>query len=224
MVARMVGIRSAICAGAILWTAAAIAQEEALTERREEIGAAVGPAVLPAGATAVYGYVGLPELATGFRQGFGRFELEVRTRVDYFRLSFAVEGVGKLLVMHSGGLEVAPYLGVGALANSGLMYLDPLNYPFLGVRLFAGGVVSLKLGESAQALGLLEVPFNLPIRSGGPFRVQPLIGAGIELALSEEFTGLLLGRIGADVIRPPNADAVARFGYEIRIGFGYRIF
>ncbi|OJT16496.1 hypothetical protein BO221_49415, partial [Archangium sp. Cb G35] len=42
-----------------------------LEEKRENFGAVVAPAALPDGATAVSGWVGVPEVGAAYRQGTG---------------------------------------------------------------------------------------------------------------------------------------------------------
>ena len=52
-------------------------------DKKETFGAVVGPSTLPAGATAAYAYVGLPEVGVGFRQGLWFGEWEARARANF---------------------------------------------------------------------------------------------------------------------------------------------
>ncbi|RKI63418.1 hypothetical protein D7X55_20140, partial [Corallococcus sp. AB049A] len=50
----------------------ASAQEAEVSFSQEDpLGSVVAPVMLPAGATALYGYTGAPEVGLGFRQGLG---------------------------------------------------------------------------------------------------------------------------------------------------------
>src|SRR5688500_9242368 len=77
----------------------AAARPEAVTEavkleaKRENFGAVVAPAALPDGATALSGWVGVPELGVAYRQGIGGWEIGARGRFDYLRLAVTAEGV-----------------------------------------------------------------------------------------------------------------------------------
>jgi len=203
----------------------AVGQEEALSDRHQTQGGAVAPAILPAGAVSFHGYLGVPDVGGGFRQGFGLVELETRARVNYLQLGFGAEALVKVRVFDGDRLSVAPYLGVGLVANSGARYLDADNFPYLGIRPLAGAVATYQLAETLSAIALLEIPADIglvPAGSGG--RLNPLLGGGLELYLGEDFTGLVLGRVGLDLLFPPAASPLPRLGFELRVGLGYRLF
>ncbi|MDQ3262332.1 MAG: hypothetical protein M3Y59_01530 [Myxococcota bacterium] len=203
----------------------ALAQEDALSDRQLTLGGAVAPAILPSGAVAFYGYLGFPELGFGFRQGFGLIEFEARGRFHYPQVGFGVEALAKVRVYDGDDFSVAPYVGLGAVANSGARYLDTANFPYLGIRPLVGAAASYALAETLRAIALLEVPFDVglvPAGAGG--RLNPLVGGGLELYLGEDFTGMVMGRVGLDLLFPPASSPLPRFGFEVRLGLGYRLF
>ena len=206
-------------------TLPAWAQEEALSNRQETFGGAVAPAILPAGATAFYGYLGVPEVGGGFRQGFGLIEAEARGRFHYLQLSGAVEGLLKLRAFERERWSFAPYAGFGIGLNSGSRYFDRENFPYLAVRPLAGIAASYRLGETMQALALFELPWDIVLTpAGGGGQLDALVGGGLELFLGEDLTALVMGRVGLDLLLPPASGPVPRLGYELRIGLGYRLF
>lgn len=207
-------------------TRLAIAQEEALSDRQATFGGAVAPAILPAGALAFYVHVGVPEVGGGMRQGFGRLELEVRSRFNYLQLSGALETLVKLRVLEKEGWDVAPYAGAGIGLNSGARYFDLENFQYVALRPLVGVAASYRLTETIRALALLEIPYDWVLApQGGGGQLDALLGGGIELYLGEELTGLVMGRAGLDLLLPPaSASPVVRLGYEVRIGLGYRLF
>ena len=80
-----------------------LAARPLFADPRETFGAVRGPAQLPAGALAVYGYLGAPELGLGLRQGFEPLEAELVVRGDYLDLSFAVEALLRQSGLRAGG-------------------------------------------------------------------------------------------------------------------------
>ncbi len=194
-----------------------------LADRRETFGAVLAPAALPEGANAFYAFVGLPEVGGGYRQGFSRFEVEGRARLDYLRLSLAVEGVGRYALPAQGPVELAPYLGLGVVGNTGSRYFDEANFGYVGLRAVGGLVVSYRLMETLRIVGALDVTFDLPLGTGG-YRFTPLAGGGVELYVGKDNSLLALGQLGADVMRPPVGFSTSRLGYTVKLGVGYRVF
>lgn len=220
------GLLSMTCCVILSLGPAAAAQEEALSDRKATFGGAVAPATLPAGAVAFYGHVGLPEIGGGFRQGFGLLEVEVRGRFHYLQLAGAVEALLKLRAFERDAFALAPYLGVGLGLNSGSRYFDTDNFPYFAVRPLAGVAASYRVSEILRALALIEVPYDLAlVPAGGGGQLDALFGGGIELYLGDDLSALVMGRIGLDLLLPPaSASPISRFGYEVRIGLGYRLF
>jgi hypothetical protein len=193
-------------------------------DKKESFGAVVGPAALPAGATAAYAFVGLPEVGAGFRQGLSFGEWEARARVDYLTLSVTGEVIGKYALYHWGRLDYGPFLGAGIALSSGSRYFDPLAFQFFGVRLEGGANLSYQVVDTVRLLARLEVPFDWPIGGRGGGRLRALAGGGAEVYLSDDITATALGEAGVDWIKEPLGVTQARFGYSVMLGFGIRLF
>jgi len=198
-------------------------EEDALSNKQEAFGAVGAPPALPAGANALYGFLGVPEVGAGYRQGFGRYEIEARARFNYLQLSVAAEFLTRYAVPRTGPLELAPFLGLGIVGNSGSTYFDTVNFPYVGFRAVGGLVAGYRLTETLCLLGELDVPFDRPLFSGGA-KLAPVLGGGAELYLARDFSVLALGQLGVDVAKLPSGESVIRLGYAVRIGLGYRIF
>ncbi|MBF5042571.1 hypothetical protein FGE12_09180 [Aggregicoccus sp. 17bor-14] len=194
-------------------------------ERQEQFGGAVAPAVLPDGGMSWYGFVGAPELAAGVRSGHSLFELEGRARLDYFRISLALEGLVRARVYERGPLSVAPSLGAGLVLDAGATYLDEDNFDAVFARVTPGLVASYRLSETVYALGLVDLPLDLGLSPGGARRFQALGGGGIEAYLGEDVSLLVAGQLGVDALRErPAEDWTTRLGYTLRLGVGFRLF
>jgi len=193
-------------------------------ERQQRFGAVVGPAALPDGSMAFYGYVGAPELGAGVRSGHSLLELEARARADYFRASLGLEGLVRARVYERGPLTLAPTLGVGLVLNAGATWLDEDNFDGVFFRLLPGFVASYRVSETVQLLGLADLPLDLGLTPGGARRFQALGGGGVEAFLGEDFTLLVAGQLGVDVLRERPSDVETRLGYALRLGVGFRLF
>jgi hypothetical protein len=158
---------------AILWitlAATGASAPSSPTDKKESFGAVVGPAFLPAGATAAYAFIGLPEVGAGFRQGLGFGEWEARARVDYLTLSATAEVVGKYGLYHWGKLDYGPFLGAGVTLSSGARYFDAQAFTYAGVRLLGGVALTYRVLDTLQILARLDVPFDWPLGTGGGSR------------------------------------------------------
>lgn len=210
------------------WLAGAgvAAGQEQATNRdgHEDFGAVVAPAAMPDGATAVSGWVGVPELGAAFRQGIGGWELGGRARFDYLRLAGTVEVLGRKRVWSSGAWAVAPELGLGVTANSGSNYLldNPLRGWFL--RVDPAVVASWRVVETVTALGLVEVPYDVGFNPAGAWRLKPMAGGGAEVYLGEDLSLSLVGELGVDVFKEVLGVPEVRLGYGVRLGLGVRFF
>ena len=193
-------------------------------ERKQRFGAVVGPAALPDGSMALYGFVGAPELGLGVRSGLSLMEVEARARVDYFRVSLGLEGLVRARVYARGPLTLAPTLGVGLVLNAGASWLDEDNFDAVFFRILPGFVASYRVSETVQLLGLADLPLDLGLTPGGARRFQALGGGGVEAFLGEDFTLLLAGQLGVDVLRERAGSAETRLGYALRLGVGFRLF
>lgn len=193
-------------------------------DEKESFGAVVGPSTLPAGATAAYAYVGLPEVGIGFRQGLSLFEWEARARVDYLTLSASAELLGKYALYRWGRLDYSPYAGLGFTISSGARYFDAQAFSFFGVRGLLGVALTYKVADTLRLVARGEVPFDWPLGTGGGARLRALAGGGVELYLANDVTALALGQVGLDWVKEPLGVPVARLGYAITLGIGIRLF
>lgn len=195
-----------------------------LTDKKETFGGFVAPPVLPDGANSFYGYIGVPEVGAGYRQGFKGFELEGRARLNYLLLSLAAEGLARYPIILPGRWELAPYLGLGLVGDTGATYLDDTNFGYFGLRFVGGLVTSYRVAETVRLLGTLDVPFDLPLTGRGGARGTPVVGGGAEIYLGNDITASAIGELGVDVVKPPSQNTFTRLGYAVRLGLGFRIF
>ena len=121
-------------------------------DKKESFGAVVGPASLPAGATAAYAFLALPELGAGFRAG-PSFESEA-SACRYLTPPLHIgELIGKYALYHLGAAGLRPYLGAGiTFSLRGARYYDPLAFPFRGVRVLGGADAQLPGAGHARPL------------------------------------------------------------------------
>jgi hypothetical protein len=205
-----------------------VAAQEAASSVREEnpFGTMVAPAALPEGATALYGYVGAPEMGAGFRQGISGFEFEARAKLDYIRLAGIFEVGARRVVLRQGPLALAPTLSLGLVLNSGTAYLDADNFRGALLRISPGLVASWQVADTVAVVGLLDVPIDLGIGPTGEHRLQALAGGGAEIYLGQGITLLTAGQIGLEQFKSFEADkdAMARVGYRVQLGIGTRLF
>lgn len=203
-----------------------VAAQEAAPSMREEgsFGTVLSPAALPDGSSSLYGYVGVPEMGAGYRQGISGFEIEGRTRLDYFRLAGIFEVGARRAVLKEGPATFAPTLSLGLVLNSGSAYLDADNFGGVLLRLTPGLVVSWKVAETVAVLGLLDVPIDLGLDPTGARRFQALTGGGAEIYLGSGISLLTAGKIGVESFKAPRESAVTRLGYQVQLGIGTRLF
>jgi hypothetical protein len=215
----------------ILWITLAVtgastpvSAAEKPADKKESFGAVVGPAFLPAGATAAYAFVGLPEVGAGFRQGLGFGEWEARARVDYLTLSATAEVVGKHALYRWGKLDYGPFLGLGATLSSGARYFDSLAFTYAGLRVLGGVALTYRMLDTLLILARLDVPFDWPLTTGGGGRLRALAGGGVELYLSDDISATAVGQVGMDWFKEPLGVTVGRLGYSLVLGVGIRLF
>lgn len=192
--------------------------------KRENFGAVVAPASLPDGATAVSGWVGVPELGAAYRQGMGGWELGARARFDYLRLSVTGEGVVRKQLWTNGEWAVAPELSLGITGNTGSRYFDEQNLEGWFLRVNPALVVSWKVAETVTAVGLVDVPYDVGLSPSGTWRVKPMAGGGAEVYLGEDLSLSAVGELGVDVFKELRGVTQTRLGYGVRLGLGVRLF
>ncbi|MCP3143786.1 hypothetical protein [Pyxidicoccus xibeiensis] len=196
----------------------------AAAEDQDRLGAVVAPVTLPDGATALYGYVGAPELGVGFRQGIAGFELEARGRLQWFQLSAALELAARVKVYESGPLALAPTLGAGVVLNSGATYMDDDNFSGVLLRVSPGLVVGYRLADTVSLVGLVDLPIDFGLTRDKARRFQALGGGGVEVYLGSNLSVLAAGQAGLETFRERVGAGETRFGWAARLGLGARLF
>jgi hypothetical protein len=195
-----------------------------LETKQQSFGAVVAPAALPDGATAVAGWVGVPEAGVTYRQGMGGWELGVEARFDYLRLAVTGEAVARRQVWTNGTWSVAPKLGLGVMGDTGSRYFDEQNFRGLFLRVDPGLVATWRVAETVAVVGLVEAPWDLGLNPSGTWRVKPMGGGGAEIYLGEDLSVLAVGELGADIFKELRGVPQARLGYGVRLGLGVRLF
>jgi|GEM_PF-859525 len=190
----------------------------------DPLGAVLAPVTLPDGATALYGFVGAPEIGVGFRQGISGFELDARARLQWFQLSAALELAVRRKVLERGALSLAPTLGVGVVFNSGSTYMDDRNFSGVLLRVSPGLVAGWRVADTVSVLGLLDVPVDLGLSNGQSRRIQALGGGGVEVYLGSSLSVLAAGQLGVESFQERAGESHTRLGFGVRLGLGARLF
>ncbi|MEN9796527.1 MAG: hypothetical protein RL653_223 [Pseudomonadota bacterium] len=198
--------------------------QDTLPDRVETFGGVLMPAVMPRAATSLYAYVGAPDVGGGFRQGFDGFELEARARFNYLLVSFTGELAGRRMLYSRGRFAVAARLALGGGYDTGTFYVDQRNFrgPFVHVN--PGVFAAYQLHDTLRGFAQAEVPVDVGVQPVGGYRVTPLVGAGLEYYLSEEFSVMGSGEVGLDVLRAQLGAFRPTVGYGIKVGLGLRLF
>ncbi|MFP2899309.1 hypothetical protein [Corallococcus sp. 4LFB] len=203
----------------------ALAQDAEVSFSREDpLGSVVAPVMLPAGATALYGYTGAPEVGLGFRQGLGALEVEARARFDWFKLGASLELVGRKEVVRRGAFGLAPTLGVGLVLNSGATYMDDDNFSGVLVRILPGLVAGYRVADTVMLLGLVDLPIDLGLTGDKQRRFQALGGLGVEVYLGGNLSLLAAGQVGVETFQERAGAGHTRLGLTGRVGLGTRLF
>ena len=195
-----------------------------LPSARDEFGATLGPATLPNGGMAVYGWAGAPDLLVGVRQGFEDFELDARVRADYLDVATGGEVHFRYRAYDGSGLALAPSMGFGLLGNTGATYFNDRNFSGWFARVGPGLVATVRLSETVRLVGLAEGPFDFRLNQGGGWRLQLLGGGGLEVYLGDDMSLLAAGQLGGDFRDRPDRAVSAGVGWAVRLGLGKRVF
>jgi hypothetical protein len=195
-----------------------------LEAKRQSFGAVVAPAAMPDGATAVAGWVGVPEVGATYRQGIEGWEVGVKGRFDYLRLAVTGEAVARRQVWTDGTWSVAPELGLGLTGDTGSRYFDEKNYAGLFLRVDPGLVATWRVAETVAVVGLVEAPIDVGLNPSGTWRFKPMGGGGAEIYLGEDMSVLAVGELGADIFKELRGVPQTRLGYGVRLGLGVRLF
>jgi hypothetical protein len=194
-----------------------------LTPATPDLGGVLAPAALGPGTLAVYGLVGAPELAVGFRQGFAALELEARASFDVLQAAGTLEAGVKVPVLRSGRLQVALGGLLGLKLDSGATYADPFNFAAVSLQPRAVAALSFEALDTLALLVRLEVPLAVSLTSAA-WELRPVVAAGTEFRLGAGLSMLLLGQVGLDAVRTPSAMLAQRLAWGLQFGVGYRLF
>jgi hypothetical protein len=178
---------------------------------------------LGAGTIALYGQVGAPELAVGYRQGFEAFEVEARLSFDVFEVSSVLEGGFKLGVWKQGPLQLAAGGMLGLRLCSGATYYDLGNFASWALRPALVGVGSYELSEIVGLVAKVEVPLAISLNVHG-LEFTPTLAVGGEFVLGQGVSLLVLGKLGPDAREGPSGLAQTRVAWGLQLGVGYRVF
>jgi hypothetical protein len=186
-------------------------------------GGVVAPASLPAGTTALYGYVGAPEVGAGYRQGFGAVEFDARAAFNLFEVAAVVEAGVKIAALEVDRLRLAPTVSLGVKFDSGARYFDRANFAFIGLRPKVGLTASYAFTDTISGIAQLEIPWSIALTVQG-FQVTPLAGAGAEFHLGGPLSLLLSAHVGFDATKEPLGVVQYRVAWAGRLGLGWRLF
>lgn len=218
-------MRLALLLTVLVMPALASAQDADVSFSNEDpLGSVVAPVMLPAGATALYGYTGAPEVGVGFRQGLGALEVEARARFDWFKLGVALEFLGRKEVVRRGAFQLAPTLGLGLVLNSGSTYMDSRNFSGVLVRILPGMVAGYRVADTVELLGLVDLPIDLGLTGDKQRRFQALGGLGVEVYLGGNLSLLAAGQVGVETFQERAGAGHTRLGLTGRVGLGTRLF
>ena len=191
----------------------------------QTIGGVVAPAVMPRGSTSLYAMLGAPDIGGGFRQGFSSVEFEARLLFNYLEASGLLEGGVRFSAWRQGIVELAPNLALGVAGNSGSTYYDRANFAYVALRPRAGLITTVKLSDLVVGIAQLDIPWAIALTNGGAGgQFTPTVGAGAEVHLGGLLSGLVMGQIGADVIKEPLGVTQVRVAWGVRLGLGFRLF
>ena len=214
--------RTSACVACILWACAAAAATPA--DKHQVFGAVVAPSTLPEGAASAYGYGGVQEFGIGYRQGVSSVEVEARAKFNYFLISVAFELLLKHTLISEGPFALAPFVGVGFVHDTGSRYITSVNFQYTGVRALAGLIGTHRLTDVAAVVAELDLPLDLSFNPAKGARFAPLAGGGFELYLGSDVSALLMGQLGVNFVREPLGVPQWGLGYQVKAGFGFRLF
>ena len=191
---------------------------------KDQIGAVVSPAVLPGGGSSMWVSVGAPELAVGFRQGFGVLELGATARADYLRVGLTGELNARLLALEERWLKLVPNLAVGLTGDTGATYYDEDNVSAFSLRVHPGLLATASIFELFDLLFAFDVPMDFGFR-GDHQRYKLLAGVGGELYVGNDISLMLMVQGGGEGFRNQDTGTMTwRPTVQARFGIGFRLF
>jgi hypothetical protein len=186
-------------------------------------GAVLAPAALPAGALALYGLVGAPEVGAGYRQGFAALEFEAKALFNYLELSGLIDAGLRVPLIRRDKLLIAPIAGLGLKLNSGARFYNGANFASVSLRPRIGAVLSYAASETAAFIATLDLPWAISLGVAG-HQVTPTLGIGGEFYVGRNLSLLAMGQLGFDFFKEPLGVPQARVAWGVRLGIGWRLF
>lgn len=188
-----------------------------------ELGSAIAPAALPAGGSSLWLTVGAPELAGGYRQGLGRFEIGATAHLDYLRLGATVEGNLRYLAIRERWLSLAPTLALGITGDTGATYFDEDNTAVVAARVHPGLLMTATVAEIFELLVGFDAPMDFGLTSANT-RVKLLAGVGGELYVGSGVSLVLMLQAGGEGFTTRFGNMEWRPALQARVGLGVRMF
>jgi hypothetical protein len=187
------------------------------------LGGVSAPAALGPGTVALYGVLGAPELAVGYRQGFAPLEVEARFAFNLFEVSGLLEAGAKVGLLRHDRFQVAAGGMLGLKANSGATYFDLRNFPSWALRPAVLGLLTYEISDLIALLARVDIPLTVSFSVKG-IQFTPTVGLGAEADLGQGVSLLVLGKIGVDVRSDPSGYTSTQAAWAIQLGVGYRAF
>ncbi len=198
--------------------------DEARRAQEAHFGAVASPLVLPRGSSSAYGFIGLPELAAGYRHGLGKLELEGRANLNYFWMSLALEGRLRIPVYKKDKWELGVPLGVGMVFSPGATYIDDDAVDYVGLRGILGAMAVYRLTDTVHPIFEFEASNDFVFTSGGVHNASIVAGGGVEVYLARGWSALFSARLGWNGVQDQLEPLKSQAAVQIRLGLGYRLF
>lgn len=185
-------------------------------------GALLAP--LERGGLSYYGTFGYPELKVGFREGMDGFELGAELGFDYTLTDLWLVASGRGSLWKNARRDFSLEGQLGAFGSFGARGLEDRNRPGQGLRLGLLGTFTHGFDLPLLFTATAKIPLEIPLSSTGLLRFGLLLGAGIELPLTEVFVVSLSFDVGPMLWRQYGGVSYFKLGYDIAVGLGFRLF
>ncbi|GEM_PF-1391883 len=185
-------------------------------------GALLAP--LERGGLSYYGTFGYPELKVGFREGMDGFELGAELGFDYTLTDLWLVASGRGSLWKNARRDFSLEGQLGAFGSFGARGLEDRNRPGQGLRLGLLGTFTHGFDLPLLFTATAKIPLEIPLSSTGLLRFGLLLGAGIELPLTDVFVVSLSFEVGPMLWRQYGGVSYFKLGYDIAVGLGFRLF
>lgn len=192
--------------------------------QEENFGAVLSPLVLPRGGSSVFGWLGVPDIAAGYRHGLGKVELEGRATLNYYWVSLALEGRMRLAVYRKDKWEVGIPLGVGLVLSPGAHWVDDDGVNYVGIRGTLGAMAIYRLSETIHPIFEFEAFNDFALTNAGTHNANIVAGGGVEVYLARGWSALFSARLGWNGVQDQLEPLKSQAAVQIRLGIGYRLF